>query len=124
MSVKVGIIGTGNMGGAIIKGLCSSKRAYEIYAYDINTGLTEQFKRQYSITVMPSIQELTKECDIVIAAVKPQCMESILEECEKTLSRSTLFVSVAVGLPIAYYSGKLGKDKNSQNNAQYTCACA
>lgn len=111
MSIKVGVIGTGNMGGAIIKGLCSSKTAYEIYAYDINTRLTEQLSRQYSIVAMPSVQGLTKESDVVIAAVKPQCMEGILKECSETLSKSTLFVSVAVGLPIAYYSNILGKDK-------------
>jgi len=111
MSIKVGVIGTGNMGGALIKGLYNSDREYEIYAYDLNTKVTDQLKRQYSIIVEPSIQELTKECEVVVVAVKPQHMENVLKECKKTLSGNTVFVSVAVGLPISYYSKILGDDK-------------
>ena len=111
MSLKVGIIGTGNMGGAIIRGLCSSERQYEIYVYDVNTRLTDQLKEQYPVVVMPSVQELPEKCDVVIAAVKPQSMEGVLKECKKTLPPSALFVSVAVGLPISYYSYILGEDK-------------
>jgi len=111
MVTKVGIIGTGNMGGAIIKGICSSKKAYEIYIYDINTRLTEQLSSDYPVTAMSSVKELTGICDVVIAAVKPQSMESMLKECRETLSPSTLFVSVAVGLPVAYYTKILGADK-------------
>lgn len=111
MSVKVGIIGTGNMGGAIIKGLSGSERPYEIYACDINTQLTEKLSREYHIHAEQSIQELAGQCDVLITAVKPQCMESVLKDCRETLKNSTVFVSVAVGLPISYYAGILGEDK-------------
>jgi len=111
MGVKVGVIGTGNMGGAIIKGLLSNHTKYEVYAFDINKQLTERLSGEYPVTAMPSIQALAEKSDVVIAAVKPQNMESVLKECSKTLNRSTLFVSVAVGLPIAYYSKILGSDK-------------
>lgn len=111
MSIKVGVIGTGNMGGAIIKGILSSGRAYEVYAYDINTKLTDDLKSKYPIAVMPSVQELTGMCDVVIAAVKPQFMENVIKECAEKLSESKLFVTVAVGLPIAYYAKILGSDK-------------
>jgi len=111
MSIKVGIIGTGNMGGALIKGLCSSEREYEIYAYDLNTQITEQLAKQYSINIMPSVQELSKQCDVVVVAVKPHHMENVLKECKKTLSKNTVFVSVAVGLTIEYYTKILGEDK-------------
>lgn len=111
MNIKIGVLGTGNMGGAIIKGLSGCGKTYEIYAYDINITLTEQLSSQYPINVMSSAQELTEKCDVVIVAVKPQYIENVLKECKKSLSQSTLFVSVAVGLPITYYTDILGKDK-------------
>ena len=43
MSINVGIIGTGNMGGAIIKGLWMGE-AYKIFAYDSNLNITEQLQ--------------------------------------------------------------------------------
>jgi len=111
MGIKVGIIGTGNMGGAIIKGLCGSKRQYEIYIHDINPRLTEQLSRDYPVSVMGTVREIAGKSDVIIAAVKPQNMENVLKECSEALSPSALFVSVAVGLPIAYYSKILGEDK-------------
>lgn len=111
MGITVGIIGTGNMGGAIIKGLCGAEEAYKIFAYDINTHLTKQLSHKYSINVASSIQELTSKCNVVIMAVKPQYIEEPLYECAKVLSQSTLFISIAVGIPISYMEKILGNDK-------------
>jgi pyrroline-5-carboxylate reductase len=79
VSINVGIIGTGNMGGAIIKGLCDAGEAYKIFAYDSNLNITEQLSKEYSINIMSSIHDLTTECDVVIMAVKPQYIEEPLK---------------------------------------------
>jgi pyrroline-5-carboxylate reductase len=111
VSINVGIIGTGNMGGAMIKGLCDAGEAYKIFAYDSNLNITEQLSKEYSINIMSSIHDLTTECDVVIMAVKPQYIEEPLKECARALSKSTLFVSVAVGITISYLETVLGNDK-------------
>jgi len=110
--VKVGFIGAGNMGGAIIKGLIAKKPdAYNIYAYDINKKLTDELSREYSISVPESAGELVKECEVVIAAVKPQYMEGVVRECSEVMDSSTIFVTIAAGLPISFYAKILGENR-------------
>lgn len=112
LAVKVGFIGAGNMGGAIIKGLSEQKPGvYDIFAYDINNTITDRLSRQYPISVTGSASDLVKECEVVIAAVKPQYMEGVLRECSGSLTSSTIFVTVAAGLPISFYIKILGENR-------------
>lgn len=108
MAIKVGFIGTGNMGGALIKGLSGQTRRFELVVYDINTQLTSEMSRHYPIQVAKSVADLTSECQVIIAAVKPKIMESVLKECAKAMDSTKLFITVAAGLPISFYLKNLG----------------
>jgi len=110
MAVKIGFIGTGNIGSAIIKGLSKNAGAdrFELYAYDINEAAAKELAGLYPVRVMPSIPALVKECDTVVAAVKPVYMKDVLYECAGSFKESTIFVTVAVGLPIKFYKKILG----------------
>lgn len=111
MSKAIGFIGAGNMGGALIKGLSGKRELFDLHVYDINTALTEQLSDQYPVRIAESIAELTAACEIIIAAVKPKYMEKVAQQCAKFLDASSLFITVAVGLPIAFYENILGKNK-------------
>lgn len=111
MPAKIGFIGAGNMGGAIIKGLSGDTERFGLNVYDINTALTGELSRQYPIRVLESVQELIRESDVIIAAVKPQVMEGVLRECASALPASKLFITVAAGLPVSFYQSILGEDK-------------
>ena len=110
MDVKIGFIGTGNMGGAILKGL-SGKNKYEIFAYELNTKLADDLGRKYPVKFLNSIGELIKACQIVIAAVKPAQMDIVMKQCEALFDSTKLFITIAAGLPIKYYESFLGSDK-------------
>ncbi len=111
MQMKVGFIGAGNMGGALIKGLSGKTSEYALCAYDINEEVTNRLKRQYPVEIKGSIQELVESCQVIIAAIKPAYMESVLRDCAGCLSPSTLFITVAAGIPIRFYEKILGTDK-------------
>jgi pyrroline-5-carboxylate reductase len=109
MAVRIGFIGAGNMGGALIKGLSNAGTGkYELYAYDINETAIKELAGLYAVNAMPSIPTLVKECDIVVIAVKPVYIEDVLNECAGSFNDSTIFVTVAVGIPIKSYKKILG----------------
>jgi len=109
MAVKIGFIGTGNIGSALIKGLSNAGAGkFELFAYDIDETAGKKMASLYAVRVMPSTPALVKECDIVVLAVKPVYMKDVLNKCVGSFKESTIFITVAVGLPIKFYKKILG----------------
>jgi len=109
MPVKVGFIGTGNMGGALIRGIAKGNAGgkYRLFAYDINRAALEQLAGETGLTPCGSNSELVNSSDIVFLAVKPKHAKAVLEEIRDALG-SRILVSIVVGLPISWYKGILG----------------
>jgi len=103
--VRIGFIGAGNMGNAIIEGLIASGKT-DIIACDLNDEKLEQLKIK-GVAVTRSIEEVCNVSDIVILAVKPQVFESVLKSIPNT---KPVFVSIAAGISICYIKKYLGED--------------
>lgn len=97
-SGKLGVIGAGNMGTAIIKGLITADifEAQNISVYDIDLHKEEAFRRD-GLTVVNSVQEIGETSETVIIAVKPAIVGNVLRQLKDT-STSTLIISVAAGI--------------------------
>lgn len=113
--MKVGFIGAGNMGGAIMKGAFQSGflRPYESMVYDVSEQQLTAVKEQYPIAVADSNMHLAKECDCIIIAVKPVYMRGVLEDIQKYV-RNKRVISVAAGWSMEMLSEMLGRDNGSQ----------
>jgi len=109
MSVNVGFIGTGNMGGALIKGITAGNvhQKYRILGYDVNRQALDQLARETGLVACQNAQELVTGSDIVFLAVKPKYAKAVLEEIRDVLE-SRILVSIIVGLPISWYKDILG----------------
>ena len=83
---KMGVIGCGNMGGAILKGaLASGVLAPEqAYVYDISPAARET-AANLGVNVMANDEEVCANSDIILLAVKPQNAAEALEQCGKAL---------------------------------------
>ena len=112
--MKLTIIGVGNIGGAIVNGLINSKlmNELEICCTDI---LPEKLKQIEETN--PSIQVATdnisavKDADIVIIAVKPWLVETIIEEIKETMDyERQIVVSVAAGIEFSTLCRYLDKE--------------
>lgn len=86
---KVGFIGGGQMGEAIIKGLISAGlcSAEDIYVMDILDSRLEYLKEKLKLTNSSSNRAtgydyLVKNCDIILLAIKPQSLKEVLESIE------------------------------------------
>ena len=66
--MKIGIIGSGNMGSAIIKGIVNNNLtdSTNIYVYDKDSTKTTKLKEELGINVSPIIKDLINNIDILI----------------------------------------------------------
>jgi len=101
----IGIIGGGNMGEALIMGLYKLKK-WVVHVCESNPERVEFLKTGYKIIDEQDISSLIAKADVIILAVKPQEMESVLGQIKTTEGK--LFISIAAGLTTKYFEDRLG----------------
>jgi len=101
--MKVGVLGTGNMGKALISGLLNSYgKKISIVAYDRYSAATENLPEDVAVLPPESWFSGTEAPDAVIVAVKPADIAAALEPLSKLISKpQTLWISIAAGVSIA-----------------------
>ena len=107
---KIYIIGGGNMGEALAGGIISSglARVEDITIYDILEERLAYFKNRYHVNVSEDISGTIETSDIVILAVKPQNMETVLRDIADTVE-DELVISIAAGITLGFIEKHLGK---------------
>ncbi len=107
---KIGFVGAGNMAGALVKGLLATRRyrTQDMWASDVDTRQLRRFKQSYGVGRAPDNLALAGQSALVVLAVKPQIIGSVLEEVRGAVSRRRLFVSIAAGVPTARLEAGLG----------------
>lgn len=108
---KVGFLGAGNMGEALIRGLLKAGLvpADHVFAADVRPDRLEQLGKLYGIHTFSDNALLVKRADVVILAVKPQIIHHVLKEVARAVSAGQLFVSMAAGVPTAALRAGLPK---------------
>jgi len=108
---KVGFVGGGNMGEALIRGLVESNLvpADAILVSDVRADRTRQLAEQYGVRALGGNAALVSEADVVILAVKPQIMATVLREVAPALGNRPLLISLAAGVSTATIQSVLGK---------------
>ena len=109
---KIGLIGSGNMGEALISGLIgsSSAPAKNIICSDVREDRLEFIKNTYGIATTTDNLKVVTSSDIIVYAVKPQIMASVLKETADSLDMSKLIISIAAGVPMAAIESSLNKE--------------
>jgi len=99
---QVGILGTGNMGEALIHGLLYGHlcRPEQIFCSDVRAERLKAIREKYGVKSTSHNVEVVKQSDIVILAVKPQIMKQVVGEIAKYLDLSKLIISIAAGVPL------------------------
>ena len=96
--MKVAIIGAGNMGGAIARGLAQGHyvKASDIIVTNPSTPKLEKLKAEFPEIHTSSNNRDAADADVVIVAVKPWKVEEVLKPLR--LRQPQILVSVAAGL--------------------------
>ncbi|NPU85439.1 MAG: pyrroline-5-carboxylate reductase [Syntrophaceae bacterium] len=108
---RIGFIGGGKMGGAIVGGLLSRgvADAGRIWVSDTAKDRLQKLKDLHGIHTTTDNRTAVKNADILILAVKPQVMGSVLKGLSGAVGPSKLVISIAAGIPIAFLEEHLGK---------------
>jgi pyrroline-5-carboxylate reductase len=117
---KLTIIGTGNIGGAIARGLAQGSliEVSDICCTDRSQPLLDRLQAAYpEIRVSTDNVEAVRGADIVIVAVKPWLVESVIDEIKTTLDYDRqLVVSVAAGVSFEQLNAYLVKHSGFNRN--------
>ena len=105
---RLGVIGVGHFGKALVKGIISSSY-YTVKCSNL-TPVTFEESSGYLETALSRVKVFTdnkilsEEVDSLLLTVRPQDMESVLEDIKEFKG---LVITFAAGLPLAYYQERL-----------------
>ena len=108
----VGILGTGNMGEALLRGLLQGHvcKPEQILCSDIRPEKLREIRESLGVKGTSHNVEVVKHSDIMILSVKPQIMKPVIEEIARHLDLSKLIISIAAGVPLAAIESCAKKD--------------
>ena len=94
---KIGIIGAGNMGGAFYKALAGKFEENALRVFDRNN---EKLKNLNVKKIVESVDELVKNSDVIILAVKPQVCDDLFSKISVE-TKEKLVISIMAGVSVA-----------------------
>ncbi len=98
---KVGIIGAGKIGGSLLVRLADSG-LYELAVSDVHAERLEEYADGYGIRAVGSNAELAEDSELIVVAVKPWDVGTVLKEIYPVVEDTQKAVtSVAAGVPIS-----------------------
>ena len=111
--MKIGFIGTGNMGSSIIKGILSSKfeKSENINIFDLDKEKVNNLVKEYGVNTANSEKELAENCNIIILSVKPHIIPIVLKNLSGNVKKDTIILTIAAGISISVIENALGEDK-------------
>ncbi len=109
---KLGIIGAGAIGSAIVSGLISAgtfKPEDIIITNREKRSRLLKLKELWKVNITEDKKELLRFSDTIIIAVKPQDIEDLLKEIKRMVKEKHLIISVVAGLKTSTIESKIGK---------------
>lgn len=108
----IGFIGTGQMARALATGFLAAKlaQAGDIVGSDPSRDAGREFEAAGGRLVRNN-RAVLEAANIVFLAVKPQMMDSVLEELHPHVDARHLLVSIAAGVSLARLAAGLGEDR-------------
>ncbi len=97
--MKIGIIGIGVMGEAILRVLRAKDRQSQIFIFDKDPQKSQRLARIYHVRA-DNQKTLLARAEIVILAVKPQDFPKLAEQIANKINKDTIIVSIAAGMKI------------------------
>ncbi|WP_419212733.1 pyrroline-5-carboxylate reductase [Maribacter sp. X9] len=109
--MKIAIIGVGNLGLSIAKGILNSNGATTMYLTKRNTKSIEEFQKSSMVTVTDDNREAVSKSDILIFAVQPGHFAGILESIKDLLNDNHILISTITGFGIDKIESIVGTDR-------------
>ncbi len=131
--MKIAIIGTGNLGLAIAKGILHSDGATNMYMTKRHIESIKSFEKYGNVVVTSDNREAVQNSDILIFAVQPGHFSQILTDIKDLLTENHVVISTITGFSIEKIEAIIGPEnyivRSMPNTAisvgkSMTCVCA
>ena len=107
----IGFIGAGRMATALASGLIqNSLNPGNVFACDPSEDARSAFS-ELGANVFENSADVIKNVEVIVLAVKPQYMASVLETARPHITPQHLVVSIAAGIQIRKLAGGLGTER-------------
>jgi pyrroline-5-carboxylate reductase len=101
MGTTVAVIGTGNMGAALVRGLLlASDPDLTVIVYDVVTERAMEVAADVRVTVAASAEEATRAAQVVILAVKPKDIAGVITGLRSCFGEHVCLISSAAGVTL------------------------
>lgn len=107
--MNITFVGGGNMATALIAGLHRARPGQlELRVADPSEEARKQMVREFAIETFRDAREAVRAADVIVLAVKPQDMASVLEELADVVEAGQLVLSIAAGTTVGELESALG----------------
>ena len=102
-SKRIGFVGSGAMGEAIIKGLLARGivAPSNLIASDPVPSRREQISTDYGVDTTDDNMVAVRDADIVVLCVKPQVAGAVMDQLQGKIPEDSLVLSIMAGVPIS-----------------------
>lgn len=107
---KIGFIGMGNMGQAMLKGMFNSFQKDDISFTEKSQKITENISSNFGIKYFRNIENILEKSKYIFLTIKPQIYESILKDMKDLISENHIIITVAPGFSIEKVKTIIGKN--------------
>ena len=131
--MKIAIIGTGNLGLSIAKGLVINNTFTTLYLSKRNIDVLSSWKEYKNVFITQDNKEAVQNSDIIIFAVQPNQFDLILKEVKSLLTDKHVLISTITGYTIDRMESIIGNQhpiiRSVPNTAisvgkSMTCLCS
>lgn len=131
--MKIAIIGAGNLGQSIAKGLIVNNAYTSLYLTKRKIADLEPWQEYENVSITNDNKEAIKNSDIIIFAVQPRHFKDILIEVKGLFKENHVIISTITGFKIAQMEAVIGADctiiRSMPNTAisvgkSVTCICS
>lgn len=95
---KLGVIGAGNMGSAIVRGVLSDDTGLtSVHVFDVDETAAQALSEDHGAVVESSVDSLVEAVDFIVLAVKPDVVSQVLSSIS---GNQTKVASIAAGVEL------------------------
>ena len=97
---KIGFIGMGNMGYALMNGALSFFDKEDVLFFDTNNDRCDEIHNKTGVNFVSSVKELVESAKYIVLAIKPQVYEVALDGVSDYVREETVIISLAPGITV------------------------
>ena len=105
---KIGFIGMGNMGTAIMRGLLKTYKPEELLFTSAHEAKMQKITEETGVAHVSTATDCAEQVKYLVLAVKPQVLPTVFKELNGKIRKDQVVISIAAGYAIADLQAGLG----------------